>query len=89
MDNQVSLDNISAQIEQVPSTPHSHGSCLVIGLVYAIFYLSGALLFWMLGSTAHRYTLNYGELNRAQTLEEVRDELARIFDPTDTPLPAP
>jgi hypothetical protein len=73
---------ISAATEELTQSAVTHegtGGCLVIGLIYALFYLSGVLLFWMLGSAAHRYTIAYDDLTQAQTLTEVRDALVTTF----------
>ena len=81
---------IAAETEELTRTADKHTGttgCLVIGLIYALLYLSGVLLFWMLGSAAHRYTRGYDQLAQASSLTEVRDALVTTFGPVNiTPL---
>lgn len=60
------------------------GSCLLIGLVYVILYLSGALLLWMMGNAAHRYTASYDHFNQARSPAEIQAALDETFPARQT-----
>jgi len=69
----------TAELTKTVGTKEGAIGCLVLGIVYALLYLSGILLFWMMGSAAHRYTRSYDQLAQAETLTEVRDALVSTF----------
>lgn len=60
------------------------GSCLIIGSVYVLLYLSGVLLFWMMGSAAHRFTTSYDHLAQARSLFEIHQALDETFPARQT-----
>lgn len=77
----------TADLARTADAKEGVGSCLTIGVIYGLFYLSGVLLCWMLGSAAHRYTRGYDQLAQAKDLTEVRDALVSAFGPVQlTPI---